>query len=303
MSAARPALVSYFSESSPVSGHLIRIVFLLTLLTGVLGMPPVLWASDWEEDSPAKKDKTGAGQKSRPKTQEESPALSGRVEKEGVAPLRLERPNAVPENLLKSLSPQLDPPAAKLQGAARDGLALPRTPQSDTGHDLLQGKVELLGGKSAKTRDPDEDDAELMVEWDNWHNRFLRAVQLATQEIVNNPDPEDFERPRLDPRSGNLTSRYPLGIGCVFSCVVTNDKQIKNPEITEPSGYARYDRAVLRAVQQLSGTQILNFPKGSHRLSVVQPGRIKTGNSSEFRYYHFGDIERIRHPASPLPNH
>ena len=272
-----------------------------------------LRASDWDEETPGSKSKDA-----RPANRTKAPAgeaenkvpeptaagenqtkpLSGRVEKEGTVPSFSQKQNSNSLSSQKNLAGQKDLTGAVsdsgLQGYADKNQLSRLTPQKDSAVDTLQGKIELLGGKTARSSDPDQDDVELMVEWDRWHNRFLRAVQLGTQEMLNNPDPEEMERLRLDPGSGHLTSRYPLGIGCAFSCIVTAGREIKNAEIIEPSGYARYDRAVLRAVRQLSETQILNFPRGSHRLTVLQPGRIKTSNSNDFKYYHFGDVEHVR---------
>jgi hypothetical protein len=217
--------------------------------------------------------------------------LEGKIEQAGESSLRIQRP------LLDSGAhdPQSGSASSDaLQGGARDGLMQPMSPRQDALADPLKGNATLLGGKSARAGDPDEDDTELMVEWDRWHNRFLRAVQLGTQEILNNPDTDDYERPHVDPLTGALTSRYPLGTGAAFSCQVTAEGQIKNLELIENSGFPRYDRAVLQAVRQLAGTQITHFPKGSHRRTVIQPGRIKTAGNSDFKYYKFGDVEKIR---------
>ncbi|MBX9571716.1 MAG: energy transducer TonB [Candidatus Obscuribacterales bacterium] len=181
----------------------------------------------------------------------------------------------------------------ELRGMVNDGSLKGLSPTMGDLGAPLKGRAALEGGKGS-TMDPDEEDQELMVEWDRWHNRFLRAVQLGVQELLNNPDPEDYERPRVDPRTGNFTSRYPLGTGAAFSCQVTAEGQIKNLEIIETSGFPKYDKAVVRAVQQLAGTRILVFPKGSHRRTVIQPGRIKTATTNDFKYHHFGDVERIR---------
>lgn len=280
--------------------------FVVLVLAAELSFVSCL-ASDWEEERPKskssqsgkneeseerakptgvtkKQDAGAAGNTATSSAGAEHP-LEGHIEKEGT----LQSGSA-----LKSLPPRTDD-EKPLSGQVRDHQLTPGNPQSDA-VDPLKGQIQLNGGKAAKDFDPDEEDVELMVEWDRWHNRFLRAVQLGTQELVNNPDPEDMERLHVDTGTGGLTSRYPLGIGCAFSCIVTAEGQIKNAEILEPSGYPRYDRAVLKSVQQLAGTQILKFPRGSHRRTVIQPGRIKTGNSSEYRYYHFGDVEHVRPP-------
>jgi outer membrane biosynthesis protein TonB len=295
-----------------LSGSRLVILVLALALQSGLQPAPAAAASDWDEEQPAqtksspaekfaekqeRKNKSAVVREEQQPVSNDNikePPLQGKVEKEESASDRIQRPAAD----LKSLPAQTDeqPKDFKLKAADQNSSLTPLLGQSDPSRTPLQGQVELLGGKTARANDPDEDDVELMVEWDRWHNRFLRAVQLGTQEIVNNPDPEDYERMRMEASSGRLTSRYPIGIGCAFSCIVTADRQIKSLEIIEPSGFPRYDRSVLRAVHQLEGTQILKFPKGSHRLTVIQPGRIKTGNSNEYKYYHFGDVEHVRKP-------
>lgn len=275
--------------------------------------PQISSASDWEEDNKSPEaSKTEVKRIKRPRstsddvipqTSETTSAtstgetpLQGKIEKSGT---RIDR--SLQNMTGKPDSTKTDPLSGKaidneLKGLVDDGSLKGLSPTMGSTGDPLRGKAELQGGKGG-IADPDEDDQELMVEWDRWHNRFLRAVQLGVQELLNNPDPEDYERPRVDPMTGNFTSRYPLGTGAAFSCQVTAEGQIKNLEIIETSGFPKYDRAVMRAVQQLAGTRILVFPKGSHRRNVIQPGRIKTATSNEFKYHHFGDVEKIRTPG------
>lgn len=177
----------------------------------------------------------------------------------------------------------------ELRGMVKDGSLKPL--------DGLYDKEKPLKGNAAKeSGDPDEQDQELMVEWDRWRNRFMRAVQLGVQEMVNNPDPEDYERPRYDAQTGRLSTRYPMGTGTAFSCMITKDGRILHLEVIEPSGFTKYDRIVLKAVRQLEGTRLLNFPKMSQRSNVTQAARIKTAQTADFQYHKFGDVERVRSP-------
>ena len=283
------------------SGYLGAAIVLISAATPVI-------ASDWDEDTKpetpravkqirepeaksSNSEQSGETQTEQPKDTTFSTApLKGKVEKAG---------STRDHERLQGLIPQTDssgPLTGKalddeLRGMVRDGGLKPLAPI--LGDAPLKGSASLQGGKG-QLLDPDEEDPELMVEWDRWRNRFLRAVQLGIQDILNNPEPEDYEAPRVDPRTGVFTSRYPLGTGAAFSCLVTAEGQIKNLEIIEFSGFPKYDRALLRSVQQLAGTRILVFPKGSHRRTVVQPGRIKTATSNDFQYHHFGDVERTR---------
>lgn len=281
-------------------------------------------ASDWEEDNKSAAPASPTPeQESRPEVHrikrqtqiQETPAASNADEgivpftaidsqtsEKGKAPLqgKIEKTGTKSGLMMQGMEAQAgqsDPLSGKaiddeLRGMVNDGSLKSLAPALGQSGAPLKGRASLQGGKGGLL-DPDEDDQELMVEWDRWHNRFLRAVQLGVQELLNNPDPEDYERPRVDPVTGNFTNRYPLGTGAAFSCQVTADGQIKNLEIVETSNFPKYDRAVLRAVQQLAGTRILVFPKGSHRRNVIQPGRIKTATTNDFKYHHFGDVERV----------
>lgn len=246
-------------------------------------------ASDMPSETP-QPSFTGLFSPSEKGTAQSTKPLEGKIEKSH-SNLRIQRQEPT---LDSSQQERLETKAIddELRGSVNDSALRNMNPSLDNSNPL-SGRA-ALDGKPGRFADPDEDDAELLVEWDRWHNRFLRAVQLGTQENVNNPDPEDYERPRVDPRTGAISRSYPLGTGAAFSCIVTEDGHIKNLEIFEPSGFPKYDKAVLRAVQALEGTQILRFPKGSHRRTVMQPGRIKTATSSDFKFHHFGDVERVR---------
>lgn len=255
-------------------------------------------ASDWDEDPATEQPKRikrvveagpapaaeEAEKPSEHKLQEGAP-LQGVIKKTGTHPelqsgtARSDLPGALSGKAIDD----------ELKGMVKDGSLKHLAPALGELSDPLKGRA----ARDGKELDPDEDDQELMVEWDRWRNRFLRAVQLGVQDLLNNPDPEDYERPRVDPVTGNFTSRYPLGTGAAFSCQVTADGQIKNLEIIEPSGFSKYDRALLRSVKALEGTRILAFPKGSHRRVVMQPGRIKTATTNQFQYHRFGDVERV----------
>lgn len=293
-----------------------RIILTITAATVFLS-PPGLGKSDWDE-SPAKEtagslntDSDGSSNTSSTGTPNNKP-LQGVIEETSVMPTRATRNRALdkgPELIVPSVpgkpnyqsgqaeKDKEEPLTGKaiddeLRGMVRDGSLKPLSGLSDR-NSPLKGQTSL-NDKGLREMDPDADDQELMVEWDRWRNRFLRAVQLGVQEMVNNPDPDDYERPRVDPMTGRITSRYPLGTGCAFSCQITNDGQIKNLDILESSGFPKYDKAVWASIKQLEGTRILAFPKSSHRLSVTQAGRIKTATNSDFNYYHFGDVERVR---------
>lgn len=193
--------------------------------------------------------------------------------------------------------------APRLNGNAQDGGAVggvPLQPKIDAST-LLKGNASLTGGKAGLQDDPDREDKELMVEWDRWRNKFLRAVQLQVQAGVNHPDDwEEESRPRVvvDPYTGRpmVMPRFPMGTEAWFSCDVTNERKVKNLKIVKPSGFPAYDKAVLEGVRALEGTSMLEYPHGSHRLVVSETAGIRTAQTSEYQYHHFGDVERVRQP-------
>jgi hypothetical protein len=181
--------------------------------------------------------------------------------------------------------------ANEYNGVPLDGNMAPRAP--------LQGKADQGATRlHAEQNDPDVEDRELMIEWDRWRNRFLRAVQMQVQLGVNHPDDfgEDV-RPRFDPRTGMHMARFPLGTETWFDCEITSDRRIKNLAIVRPSGIQEYDRAVIEGVRALEGTSILIFPRGSRRPVVQQKAGIRTSDRADFQYHHFGDVERYREPG------
>lgn len=291
--------------------------FLLTalFLSCTVPLAPVL-ASDWDETPSSEPTTTAAATPKASESSTPSTRLQGQVEHtsvmpqksgkkhtgsldDGPVPVMPDIPNKGKYRQGEAQTDQLSDPKLEgkaiddeLRGMVRDGSLKPMDGlRQDNPSRPLQGKARK------QSTDPDEEDQELMVEWDRWRNRFLRAVQLGVQEMVNNPDPEDYERPRVDPQTGRVSTRYPLGTGTAFSCQITRDGRILNLEVIEPSGFSKYDRIVLKAVKQLEGTRLLNFPRASQRNTVSQAARIKTASSADFQYHKFGDVERVRAPA------
>lgn len=200
----------------------------------------------------------GAGKLDKLKGQAGKDALSGKVEVNGVG---------------QPLTGRLDPRTGKLQGSA-----------SKTDSELSAG---------VEDADPDAGDQELQVEWDRWRNRFLHAVQSGMQEAMNNPTEETV---RWDANKQAMVSRFPMGTIAWFSCQITPDLRIHHIKLLHTSGYPAYDRAVLDAIDSLQGSSILHYPRGSKRMVVTQMAGIKTAEQSEYRNFHFGDVERQKVP-------
>jgi hypothetical protein len=207
--------------------------------------------------------------------------------------------------------PVVPPKVKKLQGAvehidkgsplkanAEDddedaGALTPMQPQSDASKRMLKGTANAEGDRLTK-EDPDSEDQELMVQWDKWRNKFLWAIQSSMQEELNNPGEADL---RWDPQQQVMMARFPLGTTAWFTCRVTADRHIADFKLLRSSGYPNYDKAVINSVKSLEGSSILKFPNRSHRQIVTQIAGIKTSETSERQFQHFGDVERYSVPG------
>lgn len=243
---------------------------------------------------------------------EDQPApLQGGVEETGIAPQsapppQVSEPIPVPVTATPKLQPQqgaLDEQDPLRGSAQQDDLSagadqFPLQPQKPRGDSqpLLKGFAAAEDGHLTG-QDPDREDRELQIEWDKWRNKFLRTVLMSVQEKINNPDPEDYVRPRVDPRTGMLMPRFPLGTIAYFTVQVTKDGALKHLDIIETSGHPSYDKAVLAAIRELEGSALLNFPRGSRRALVQQEGGIKTATQGGYTERKFGDVERFREPS------
>src|SRR5205807_1476867 len=105
-------------------------------------------------------------------------------------------------------------------------------------------------------------------------------------------------RRRFDPLTGAIMVMppFPLGICTWFDCEITNDRHVARVVITQSSGFPEYDRAVLDGIRALDGLSLLNFPRGSHRISVRQEAGIETASTAGSPFFNFGDIERYNMP-------
>lgn len=160
---------------------------------------------------------------------------------------------------------------------------------------LLKGSASKSDARLNLEDDPDAYDQELMIEWDRWRNRFLRAIQSGMQDTLNNSNDEYL---RWDPRQQAMVSCFPLGTTAWFSCQVTPDRRIVKLKLVTSSGFPGYDQAVLEAIASLESSRILQYPRGSKRNIVTQVAGIKTADSSEYKYFKFGDVERQRIPGN-----
>lgn len=227
--------------------------------------------------------------------------LKGGVEDTNLVPSREEKlnpevPMATPVLPPKKLQGNVEHADKILQGNAEDedgnlkGLA----GQADKNDKVLKARVQ---DNSLGASDPDTVDQELMVQWDKWRNRFLWAVQSGVQDILNNSDDPNDSNVHWDPRRQAIVRQFPLGTEAWFHCQIRSDRKIVNFKLLQSSGYPNYDKAVEEAVAALQDSAILRFPAKSRRERVSQDAGIKTAESSQTEFFHFGDVEKYRTPG------
>ena len=233
--------------------------------------------------------------------------LKGNVEETGVSPaepvFNPSVPMAVPVVKPKKLEAKADDNALKGQADdSGDGNLKGMKGQTDDSGPL-SGSAEDGGGPLKATlsqdqlqsEDPDKDDQVLSVEWDKWHNRLLWSIQSGVQEIVNSPE---NMVPHFDQARGTtvLMPDIPLGTKATFFVRVSAEKRVLMARITQSSGNAQYDKALLDAIYSLDGSSILKFPSGSHRKLVNEAASILTSNKGGREFFKFGDTERYKAP-------
>jgi hypothetical protein len=113
----------------------------------------------------------------------------------------------------------------------------------------------------------------LMIEWNEWHNRFSSAVRNRMFSSV-------FE-----------TINFPRGLLTAYSCDVTSEKEIKDIKIVKSSGNIWFDSAVVKALRKLDGNELLAFPAGSKRSMVSTEVGVRFGSSGRSGELDFHDVE------------
>ena len=232
--------------------------------------------------------------------------LKGGVEDSSVEPTRSEAPKLLEQMPTPVVPPRKQPlqgnieqsgAGRPMQGAAEDedesDLKSMNAKAASTEPHPLQGNLRMEDS-ALHSQDPDADDQELQVQWDKWRNRFLWAVQNSVQELINNGDDAGL---RWDPRRQTVVRQFPLGTQAWFACKVNADRQIVSFKLLQSSGFPNYDAAVKEAVADLQGSAILKFPARSKRQMVTQAAGIKTAESSQNEFFHFGDVEKYRVPG------
>jgi hypothetical protein len=160
-----------------------------------------------------------------------------------------------------------------------------------------QAGTQLRGSSSsaaAINKEGAEEEKDLKIAWDNWRNRFERAVHAKFSEQLAGGDAIYIAG--ITFKLGDApVIRYAVGTKASFACEIFNDRQIRNLKITRSSGIQSFDNLILRSVQSLAGKSVLKFPKGSQRQKVAESLSLWRSRTNEFHKSEYNDIETVSH--------
>lgn len=139
--------------------------------------------------------------------------------------------------------------------------------------------------------DPDRDNAELMLAWDKWRNRFAHAVWQRYCQTLDGAGTV-FVGPIPVKLVNTPSYHFPEGLAATYACGITADHRMTYAHITSSSGVPELDRIILDAVVSMAGKHSIAFPKGSQRQFVTEIESLGTGPSG-WHGRQYGDVERI----------
>jgi hypothetical protein len=191
------------------------------------------------------------------------------------------------QNLMEGLQDRLN--KLELEGSAKNTMLNGGAGQNGSMNPMQgvvtdQSQARPLNGSAAN----DPDGSELQIDWDRWRNTLTQSIQAGTINLINIHNDINFV---FDQRRGMMVSRYPQGIGSMYSCDVLPNQQIINVRILQSSGNQNYDRAVFQAIMNLQGNPVLRYPRGSKRQIVTQQATVFTSADSKFQKFQFNDVE------------
>lgn len=161
----------------------------------------------------------------------------------------------------------------------------------------LRGSVEKQNLKTETSLSASAEDEELLIEWDRWRNRFMRAVwSKFNAKLVNGifipVGPTGFG---FGPGRPN---GFKNGTKATFQCEVTSDRRVRNARIVKSSGNREFDDMVLASILAQDGKRVCKFPADSRRTTVKQAGIMSI--RPDIAWYDKGvynDREHVKAPA------
>lgn len=146
------------------------------------------------------------------------------------------------------------------------------------------------------SKDTEDLDSEIQIEWDNWYKRFEKAIYNKFSVLLCGGDAVAIGGLFL--KLGDAPPlKFKDGTNATFACDINSNKQLENLRITSSSGNYKFDSLVLQSVGSLNGKSILRFPKNSRRKQVSDSLALWIDRKNPgFNFKPSGEIEKVRVP-------
>ncbi len=145
------------------------------------------------------------------------------------------------------------------------------------------GRGDMFAGSSPAPKkatvakaDPDNNNPELQVAWDEWHRRIAEAVFARFNQM------------------SKTAFKYSEPLACKVSYTVTREGQVRDIKMLDQSPNMMFDLLVTTVLKSISGDiELLQFPEGSRRLQVEKTGTFTQNFGMEGFRIRTGDNEAV----------
>jgi TonB family protein len=156
-----------------------------------------------------------------------------------------------------------------------------------------QARTYVLEGQIEMEVDPDRNDKDVLVEWDEWRNNVVRAAWSNWGKALEGGISIGTFKLAF---GGHRTTVFQDGTNATFQFRVNADRRIEDIRITHSSGDEQFDQLVLNSVRALDRKAVLQFPSDSRRKFIEQACTFRICGSTNFQEGRFGDSEHYVKP-------
>src|SRR5262249_19108492 len=129
----------------------------------------------------------------------------------------------------------------------------------------------------------------VVLDWDEYHRRFRQAVWGKANEELQNPRWAKYNALRNRPEFV-----IPQLTEFTYNCVVTDDKQVIDVQVTNSSGNEDFNEVFRSAIKAVADEQkdVLEFLKHTQRTHVPEHDTLTLRRLPSFDFKKPGDLER-----------
>lgn len=188
----------------------------------------------------------------------------------------VEQKNVIQRSAPPVSMPSDDDPFANPNAGAdpfNPGAAVPPAGRGD----MFAGSAPPPKKAAVAKEDPDRNDPELQVAWDEWHRRIAEAVFARFNQM------------------SKAAFKYSEPLACKVSYTVTREGQVKDIKMLDQSPNVMFDLLVTTVLKSVNGDiELLQFPEGSRRLQVEKTATFTQNYGTEGFRIKTGDNEAVR---------